>query len=193
MDMGVVDRFLGAIEDATIADVSVFADGVVLDATVPHRRFSLAGADAIRTEMARWYPTPGRIEDLDRIPLLGGELIEFTRRWQAAGVAYACHQLHILTLDSGRIASDKVWCGGRWPFDSREARPTNAALSSREREVAQLVAEGRTNRQIASGLCVSERTAQTHVAHILTKLALSNRAQIATWVSTHHSWGDLTP
>ncbi|MGY1679224.1 ATP-binding protein [Geodermatophilus sp. SYSU D01176] len=52
-------------------------------------------------------------------------------------------------------------------------------LTAREREVAALVAEGLTNRQIAARLHLSERTAQNHVQHILTKLDLANRSQLA--------------
>jgi DNA-binding CsgD family transcriptional regulator len=59
------------------------------------------------------------------------------------------------------------------------ARP--GALSPREAEVATLVAEGRTNRQIAEELVISERTAQNHVQHILTKLGFTTRSQIAAW------------
>ena len=55
-------------------------------------------------------------------------------------------------------------------------------LTRRERQVAELVAKGLTNREIAAQLYLSERTAQTHVQHILTKLGLSNRSQIAVWV-----------
>jgi DNA-binding NarL/FixJ family response regulator len=54
-------------------------------------------------------------------------------------------------------------------------------LSRREQQVAQLVARGLTNRQIADELFVSERTAENHVQHILAKLGVSNRTQIATW------------
>ena len=54
-------------------------------------------------------------------------------------------------------------------------------LSRREQQVAQLVARGLTNRQIAEQLFVSERTAENHVQHILAKLGLRNRTQIATW------------
>jgi DNA-binding NarL/FixJ family response regulator len=49
-------------------------------------------------------------------------------------------------------------------------------LSAREDEVARLVAEGLTNREIAQRLFISERTAQNHVQHILTKLDFTNRA-----------------
>jgi DNA-binding CsgD family transcriptional regulator len=57
----------------------------------------------------------------------------------------------------------------------------HAVLSRREAEVARLVAEGLTNRQIATRLVISERTAQNHVQHILTKLGFSSRSQIAAW------------
>lgn len=54
-------------------------------------------------------------------------------------------------------------------------------LSARELEVAALVAAGRTNDEIAAELYLSRRTAQNHVQHILTKLGLSNRTQVAAW------------
>jgi tetratricopeptide (TPR) repeat protein len=54
-------------------------------------------------------------------------------------------------------------------------------LSNREREVATLVAQGRSNREIASHLVVSERTAEAHVSNILGKLGFTTRAQIAAW------------
>jgi DNA-binding NarL/FixJ family response regulator len=56
-------------------------------------------------------------------------------------------------------------------------------LTRREREVAELVAEGLTNREIATRLFVSPRTAENHVQHVLTKLGLANRSQIAAWAS----------
>jgi DNA-binding CsgD family transcriptional regulator len=54
-------------------------------------------------------------------------------------------------------------------------------LSPRELEVAGLVARGLTNKQIATELFLSERTAQNHVQHILTKLGVANRTQVAAW------------
>jgi DNA-binding NarL/FixJ family response regulator len=65
---------------------------------------------------------------------------------------------------------------------SRDAKTRDGGpLSPREREVAALVAEGRTNKEIAAALYLSERTAQNHVQHILTKLGVANRTQIAAW------------
>lgn len=54
--------------------------------------------------------------------------------------------------------------------------------TKREREVAALIAEGLTNKEIAARLVISPRTAQGHVEHLLTKLGFNSRAQIAAWV-----------
>ncbi|MFE3059492.1 protein kinase [Nocardia sp. NPDC059239] len=59
------------------------------------------------------------------------------------------------------------------------------SLTARERQVANLVAEGLTNKAIADRLVVSPRTAQGHVEHILTKLGFTSRAQIAAWAAAH--------
>jgi DNA-binding NarL/FixJ family response regulator len=53
--------------------------------------------------------------------------------------------------------------------------------------VAELVAQGLTNRQIAQRLVVSERTAGNHVAHILTKLGFTSRSQVAAWATARSS------
>jgi pimeloyl-ACP methyl ester carboxylesterase/DNA-binding CsgD family transcriptional regulator len=61
---------------------------------------------------------------------------------------------------------------------------TPAPLSRRERQVARLVAEGLTNREIADRLVVSERTAEFHVEQIRNKLGFHSRRQIAGWLQT---------
>ncbi len=60
--------------------------------------------------------------------------------------------------------------------------PTTA-LTRREQEIAGLLAQGLTNRQIAQQLVLSERTVDTHTGNVLRKLGLSSRAQLASWVS----------
>ena len=74
----------------------------------------------------------------------------------------------------------------------RDARDLGAALDGsssagpltrREREIAGLIARGLTNRQIAAALHISERTAENHVQHILAKLGLHTRTQIAAWTA----------
>ncbi|SFT66148.1 non-specific serine/threonine protein kinase [Actinopolyspora lacussalsi subsp. righensis] len=69
---------------------------------------------------------------------------------------------------------------------SRETQRENVhpmPLTSREREIAQLVAQGRTNKEIAEQLVIALRTVEGHVQHILTKLDFTSRAQIAGWVA----------
>jgi DNA-binding NarL/FixJ family response regulator len=56
-----------------------------------------------------------------------------------------------------------------------------ARLTPREQEVAVLVADGHTNREIAEALVLSERTVDSHVRNIMGKLAVGSRAQIAAW------------
>lgn len=64
---------------------------------------------------------------------------------------------------------------------SGKTRPP-AGLTEREWEVARLLAEGLTNRQIAEQLVVGERTIDTHVERLRAKLGVRSRVQIATWV-----------
>ena len=61
------------------------------------------------------------------------------------------------------------------------ARQAFGGLTAREREVAALIALGKTSREIADLLVVSERTAEGHVSNILGKLGFTSRAQIAVW------------
>lgn len=60
---------------------------------------------------------------------------------------------------------------------------STAKLTRREREIAELVAEGLSNKDIATRLVISVRTVETHVEHVLVKLAFTSRAQIAAWLS----------
>jgi DNA-binding NarL/FixJ family response regulator len=55
------------------------------------------------------------------------------------------------------------------------------SLSEREHSVVRLIACGRSNREIAAELVITKKTAEAHVSHILAKLGLCSRVQIATW------------
>jgi DNA-binding CsgD family transcriptional regulator len=60
-------------------------------------------------------------------------------------------------------------------------------LTGREWEVARLLAAGRSNREIADALVITEGTAEVHVKHILSKLGFRSRAQVAGWLARQRS------
>ena len=65
-------------------------------------------------------------------------------------------------------------------------RSDQVPLTPRERQVAALVASGRTNRQIGRVLGISEKTAEVHLHHVMSKLDVRSRAEVAAWAVTHH-------
>lgn len=69
-------------------------------------------------------------------------------------------------------------------------RPANHAdiLTPRERQVADLIAQGLTNKDIAGELMISQRTAESHIEHILAKLEFTSRTQIAAAVVPNDLW-----
>ena len=75
----------------------------------------------------------------------------------------------------GMVTTDTETAAGDW-------KTPETPLTTRELEVARLLADGRSNREIAASLTISPRTVESHVDHILTKLNLVNRTQVATWV-----------
>ncbi|WP_411194667.1 protein kinase domain-containing protein [Rhodococcus jostii] len=71
---------------------------------------------------------------------------------------------------------------GEHPQASTRRVGSSTKLTRREHQVAELVAEGLTNRAIGARLMISPRTVQGHVEHILAKLGFISRTQIASWV-----------
>jgi DNA-binding CsgD family transcriptional regulator len=67
------------------------------------------------------------------------------------------------------------------------SRADSAPLTKREFEVAALIEDGLSNREIAKRLVIAKRTADGHVAGILTKLGFSSRAQVAAWMARRAS------
>jgi len=63
----------------------------------------------------------------------------------------------------------------------RATKQALSGLTPREREVATLIGQGKSNREIADRLVVSERTVETHVRNVLTKLDFTSRSRIAAW------------
>jgi len=96
----------------------------------------------------------------------------------------------------GKNAFDSAWAKGESApleevieealTDSKETKQIEkgkyGGLSPREREVAILIADGKTNREIADEMSVTPKTIETYVTRILNKLGYDSRVQIATWV-----------
>jgi predicted ATPase/DNA-binding NarL/FixJ family response regulator len=89
--------------------------------------------------------------------------------------------------EAGRVIgrSDRI-TAALWPHAARGREPENSRslpLTLRERQIAELIAHGLTNRQIAARLVIAERTVDTHVSRILAKLGCTSRAQAAAIVA----------
>ena len=69
--------------------------------------------------------------------------------------------------------------------EQRWRAPPGPGLTRREAEVAQLMASGLTNREIAARLYLSVRTVEVHVDRILTKLGFRTRTQLTAWAYEH--------
>ena len=129
------------------------------------------------------YPAGAR----GAVPQLSADHQECERRTRAAlgERAYAA----ALARGEGMSADDAVAYG----LDERcqpAPRPPAAAptpLTRREQQVAELVAQGRSNKDIAAALVISRRTAESHIENILIKLGFVNRAQVAAWMVTRQS------
>ncbi len=96
---------------------------------------------------------------------LGGERFETARR---RGMALSVPEA--IALARNETAA---------PIAPAPANP----LTRREREIAELVAQGLGNREISERLVLAKRTVDSHIEHIFSKLGFTSRAQIAAWVS----------
>jgi DNA-binding NarL/FixJ family response regulator len=84
-----------------------------------------------------------------------------------------------------RDAAIRLALGEPAPGPAAESADTESSpLSKREAEVAQLVADGLSNKQIGAQLFISEHTVDSHVRNILNKLGFNSRAQVAAWMAT---------
>lgn len=70
---------------------------------------------------------------------------------------------------------------------------TSSPLTPRETQIAGLVAEGASNKEIAAGLVISTRTVEGHIEHIMNKLGFNSRVQIASWLWRHGRGDEADP
>ena len=129
------------------------------------------------------------------LPQLARTLVEVARLADGAGhsqQAAVARAEHASTL--ARIGPAEVqtlpWAAGAGtaaPVATRSrGRPRLTELSARELEIALLIARGRSTRDIAELLVLSERTVGNHVERIFNKLGLRSRTQLAAWTVEHH-------
>jgi non-specific serine/threonine protein kinase len=99
----------------------------------------------------------------------------------AEGRAMSLDLAVALSLADCSVASPQASCGSD---DQACVQPQSTGpLTRRESEVASLIAHGLTNQEIAERLVIAVRTAEAHVTHVLTKLELRSRAQVAVWAT----------
>ena len=84
--------------------------------------------------------------------------------------------------DGFRTELDDLIPPGPPPTPGRVAKEASGGLTRRERDVAELVAQGKANKQIAHELGIGERTVEGYVTSALAKLGFGSRAQLAAWV-----------
>jgi non-specific serine/threonine protein kinase len=160
---GELIRLLRALEGCARCVVNSDADAAV----------RLAGATERQRQALGAVPWPSERRYLNKWQARARETLgpgAYQRAWQD-GLASTLDQ----AINLARAASV-------------EPEPVSTAaseLTPREQEVALLVAQGLTNKQIASELTLSPATVRTHVEHVLNKLDLRTRAQIAVWAAQH--------
>jgi predicted ATPase/DNA-binding SARP family transcriptional activator/DNA-binding CsgD family transcriptional regulator len=165
-------------EDASTECLESLAGAAAARGEVVRAATLLGAAEAVREELG----VPIRPVDLERYE----RFVASSRRgqgeasWASAwsrGRALSLQQAieHALSLES--VASDGMATIGA------ESGRSPDPLTTREREVAHLVAQGNTNRDISERLSISERTVSTHVGRILKKLELRSRSQLAAWIA----------
>jgi DNA-binding CsgD family transcriptional regulator len=157
--------------------------GMAADAGEHERAASLLGsAERVRMESSLTVMQPFRPEH-ERLVSTAVQGIG-----QAAFEA-AFHRGRVATIDEGVAfaVEDK-----QPPRPAPAARPQpHAVLTRRQLEIARLVADDLSNKQIAARLFLSERTVETHIANSLNKLGLTSRVQLGRWVADVTGTGQI--
>jgi predicted ATPase/DNA-binding CsgD family transcriptional regulator len=154
--------------DATILGVALSTIAGLIVSEEPGRALRLAAAAVgFRERVGGGYP-PGTVQELETVQRLGFESLgpdAAEVEWQTG-----------LRVDPAGSAA---------LLEGHRPRRTPGPLTTRQLEVARLVADGLTNAQIAARLHLSERTVENHVFNALGALGLHNRVQLATWLTQH--------
>jgi len=180
--------------------VAMLREGISIFEALPERWGLLYGTSLLAAACAAlgdWPQVAAILGVVDSISeRIGGQLfphiqaeIAALAEAAAAGLGPAIESRRAEGRVIGR--SDQI-TAALWPGPEHEPPPADGPslpLTRREREVAELIAQGLTNRQIGGRLFIAERTVDTHVSRMLAKLGCSSRAQIAAIVAA----GDSLP
>jgi non-specific serine/threonine protein kinase len=133
-----------------------------------------------------------------RSQIARGKLQHVQRRAQAAQEQYDAARMLIERVAGTLDGRDAQQFSARalalvprvpQPTANQRAKAAHGGLTTREREVAALVAHGKTNREIAHELVLSERTVEKHVENVKHKLGFETRAQVAVWAASQNLRG----
>ncbi|SEM13033.1 response regulator [Streptacidiphilus jiangxiensis] len=178
-DIAVVGEAGDGAEGVDLAE-SLRPDVVLMDVKMP----GTDGIEALRMLKERGNPAKVLVvtsftEHRTVVPALragaAGYVYKDVDPEALAGAIRSVHAGHVLLqpeLAEALLAED---CTGRAP------QGRGGSLTEREQEVLGLIADGRSNREIARALTLSEKTVKTHVSNILMKLDLQDRTQAALW------------
>lgn len=122
--------------------------------------------------------------DLDRLDRLAGhhDACSAEARRRLGGDRFASAHARGGSRRIAHVVEDVLQ---RRAAGTKDAGTTEAGtpLTRREHQVAELVTQGKTNKEIAKALVIAPRTAEAHVEHIRAKLGVSSRSQIAAWIA----------
>jgi non-specific serine/threonine protein kinase len=170
-------------EQRGIAECLIGLGSVAAATAQPERAVCLFGAAEAALGRLNVHPSPSNRASYERS-------LAFVRtRLSRATFAAAWQSGRTLSLDQAVVdlaAPGVAIAADERRFGQPGAQHPTDHLTPREREVAQLVANGLTNRHIAETLVITVATAERHIANIREKLGFTSRAQIAAWfVGTH--------
>jgi ATP/maltotriose-dependent transcriptional regulator MalT len=175
-----LDRVEGPLITRSIPGTLVALDQArgllaLADGSTAQARSALSAAVAEWQERGRVWEGTWALVDLARTQLRSNQRAEAART--AAAAADAATRLGAPALEA---AAAEILTSARRGVSPEPWDP----LTAREFEVARLIAEGRTNGEIAGDLGVTRKTVASHVEHILAKLGVGRRAEIAAWTAS---------
>jgi non-specific serine/threonine protein kinase len=139
-----------------------------------------ASRDSSTTSFCLWLPVRQfGLEQLEQAGEVARMRTRMSEWFEGSGLTPAGPPVVISMR--GASVTDEVMVDRPTPTTAKSRGRRAGVLSEREHDVVQLIAGGRSNREIADELVITKKTAEAHVSHILTKLGLCSRVQIATW------------